>query len=282
MILKIPVEDRISTYPGRVTLTPVEGEVNKYDMVRADEATTEGTPINKALFDSKAYTLTKDVVLYVSPGGSDSEGDGNSDAPYKTIQAAIDSLPKHLGGHTAQIDIAAGTYDESLLIEGFSSGKLAIGVGYKDITVSEIKIVSSSFVELRISDIKKSANFSGNSLYITDGSDVLMVSDLTIDCAKHNEEAVEVSNGSTLSSVINHVLTINNCYNSAVVAGYASHIALGTVTGENNSMGLFAMIGGIVSFKEHTLDGAWGDHAQSGGLLITSGAMSTLSPATLE
>lgn len=42
------MEDRVSLYPGRVTLTPVEGQPNTYDMVRADQPTQQGTPLSKA------------------------------------------------------------------------------------------------------------------------------------------------------------------------------------------------------------------------------------------
>lgn len=48
------MQDRVSLYPGRVKLTPVSGQENTYDMVRADEHTQEGTPLNKA-------TLLKDA-----------------------------------------------------------------------------------------------------------------------------------------------------------------------------------------------------------------------------
>jgi hypothetical protein len=44
--------DRVPTYPGRVKMTPVPGQANTYDMVRADSPTVEGTPIDKAAFDS--------------------------------------------------------------------------------------------------------------------------------------------------------------------------------------------------------------------------------------
>ena len=47
----IEVKNRVPTYPGRVKLTPVDGQANTYDMVRADEPIDEGTPINAALFD---------------------------------------------------------------------------------------------------------------------------------------------------------------------------------------------------------------------------------------
>lgn len=44
------MKDRVSLYPGRVKLTPVSGQENTYDMVRADEPTQEGDPLSKATF----------------------------------------------------------------------------------------------------------------------------------------------------------------------------------------------------------------------------------------
>jgi hypothetical protein len=59
------MKDRIPTYAGRVTLTPVSGAENTYDMVRADVPIQEGTPLNKAtlLTDSTAALmgLTEDA-----------------------------------------------------------------------------------------------------------------------------------------------------------------------------------------------------------------------------
>ena len=48
----IEVIDRVPTHPGRVRLIPVQGQNDVYDLVRADEPVEEGTPINKALFES--------------------------------------------------------------------------------------------------------------------------------------------------------------------------------------------------------------------------------------
>lgn len=42
------MKDRIPLYPGRVKLNPVSGQANTFDLVRADQPTQEGTPINKA------------------------------------------------------------------------------------------------------------------------------------------------------------------------------------------------------------------------------------------
>lgn len=59
----IEVLDRVPKYPGRIKLAPVAGQENTYDMIRADEPVVEGTPINKALFDS--ITAVASVTLAV-------------------------------------------------------------------------------------------------------------------------------------------------------------------------------------------------------------------------
>ena len=41
------MKDRESTYPGRVKMTPVEGQENIYNFERADEPTVEGPQLNK-------------------------------------------------------------------------------------------------------------------------------------------------------------------------------------------------------------------------------------------
>lgn len=53
------MKDRVSTYPGRVQLTPVSGQANVYNLVRADQPTEPGTPLNKAslLTDAVAALL---------------------------------------------------------------------------------------------------------------------------------------------------------------------------------------------------------------------------------
>lgn len=61
------MKDRIPLYPGRVKLTAVEGQPGVYDMVRADDATEQGTPISKAtLLDddtAESYGLDKDTAV---------------------------------------------------------------------------------------------------------------------------------------------------------------------------------------------------------------------------
>ena len=53
------MKDRVPRYPGRVQLTPVPGQANTYDLVRADDPVEAGTPLNKAslLHDNTATAL---------------------------------------------------------------------------------------------------------------------------------------------------------------------------------------------------------------------------------
>lgn len=48
-------KDRVVSHPGRVIMTPVQGEANTYDMSRAEGTVTEaGTPFNAATFNGIA------------------------------------------------------------------------------------------------------------------------------------------------------------------------------------------------------------------------------------
>ena len=153
MGVNTPVVDRVPRYPGRVRLNPVTGQPNVYDMVRADQPTEAGTPLNKALLDQKAYTLTSNVTVYVSPSGNDTTGKGTSASPYRTIQRAVNDIPKCLGGFHAAVDIAAGTYPERVTVSGFKGGRITLGVEGRAVTVNGITVMSSSLVRVNISNI---------------------------------------------------------------------------------------------------------------------------------
>lgn len=66
--------------------------------------------------------LSKHKTLYVATTGSDTTGDGTEANPYKTIQKAVNTLPKDLGTYRTTIHVAAGTYPDEVRIQGFSGG----------------------------------------------------------------------------------------------------------------------------------------------------------------
>ena len=62
------MKDRVPLYPGRVKLTPVTGQENTFDLVRADQPKQEGTPLNKA-------SLMKDATAALFGLGTDAVPD---------------------------------------------------------------------------------------------------------------------------------------------------------------------------------------------------------------
>lgn len=72
------MQDRISNHPGRIKLIPVDQNSGIYDVVRADEPTQEGTPLNAAnLFSESAKnailncSIYRDTVLIDPPSTPD-------------------------------------------------------------------------------------------------------------------------------------------------------------------------------------------------------------------
>ena len=49
---EVDFKDRVPTHKGRIKLTPINGQTDFFTMERADEPTEEGTPLDKATFDS--------------------------------------------------------------------------------------------------------------------------------------------------------------------------------------------------------------------------------------
>lgn len=282
MSFKVSVEDRVSTYPGRVVLTPVDGEQNTYDMERADLPLVPGTPINKKLFDSKADVLSEDVKVYVSTQGSDVDGTGSIDAPFASIQKAIDALPKDLGGHTATIDIAGGTYEERLLCKGFSGGTLKIGVSGTSVVVRGIEINASSYVEVNIRQIIYVKGYQTTLFKVTNGSNAHVGQSITFDGISESVTAMSATYNSVISSINGVTVTVNNCNGSAIVSTNGSTVALHEIKGGNNLFGLAASVGGLIAFEKNSLESYLGDDAWGGGRVFTGGGNSTLASASIE
>lgn len=70
--------------------------------------------------------LSGAIDIYVATTGSDTEGTGTQENPFKTIQRAVNSVPKDLGGTKVAIIVADGTYDEDVYIYGVSNGNFTI------------------------------------------------------------------------------------------------------------------------------------------------------------
>ena len=273
----IEVKDRIPTYPGRVKLTPVAGQANTYDMVRADSPVEPGTPINKALLDSKANVLTADITLYVNGStGNDSTGDGSSAKPFKTVQKAVDSLPKLLNTHTATISIAAGWYVENLQINGFQGGTLVLGDDGVSVALSSIWVVSSSFVQINITTILNSNN---GGLIAHQGSHVEIRSELAIDLGGNYNIGISATTGSVVGFTTDLFdmlgVDVSNCGFAAIYAGTGAKVHLSNVSGSGSAVGFRAEEGGVITYGTSTLKATTVNVTTKGGR-IYSGSQTSI------
>ena len=113
--------DRVATHPGRIKLTPENGDPAFFaTMERADEPTVTGTPINAENLNASQSTLnfTNDTSIttykkvYVATTGNDSNGGETTASPLATIKAAI---RKYAYWHKMlEICLADGVYTENL------------------------------------------------------------------------------------------------------------------------------------------------------------------------
>lgn len=99
------MQDRVSLYPGRVMLTPVPGQENTFDLVRADQPTQEGTPLNKA-------TLLKDVTASIL-------GLPNTAVPDDAFLALTIGVGTY--GYRVKIQLADGTPVEGATVSGITA-----------------------------------------------------------------------------------------------------------------------------------------------------------------
>lgn len=95
--------------------------------------------------------LTSDVNLYVDPSSGNDSNPGTQQAPFKTIQAAIDSLPKNLNGFNAKINLASGDYQgQNVSILSFYGGSLTIaGSSKSTVQLEPVFVVGCNYVKIQ-------------------------------------------------------------------------------------------------------------------------------------
>lgn len=127
-----------------------------------------GGSLITGVFGAKIGTLKSDTTLYIATTGSDTLGNGTQANPFKTIQHAINILPKDLNGYTATIIISGGTYDEDLLISGFGTSGVLMFLLSGNITVRSVT-TKGTYVIFNSTDLN-SRKLTMQYLLITDGS----------------------------------------------------------------------------------------------------------------
>lgn len=174
------------------------------------------------------------MTVYVATFGNDASGDGTESYPYRTIQHAINSIPKNLNDREITISIDSGTYNEKVLVSGFYGGMLRFNMGavsVKTFTVYESGIIISG------TSLTLAANGETYGFHAHLGSNVICQLPLTINGSVNGLFA---GYGSRFSG--RNTITINSC-TYAVNVSYAAQLYIITLAGSKNNNGVYAAAG---------------------------------------
>ncbi|GAB7387351.1 hypothetical protein BSNK01_11870 [Bacillaceae bacterium] len=139
--------------------TVVDQLVQEHTELSRDVSVLENE-FRRQFYEKKVITATtRDMVLYVDPVNGNDSSDGTK--PFKTIQAAINSLPQIIN-HTVTINLSAGTYNEGVVIEGFvGKGQLNLYGGTSSANASNYKVnyvnINKNAVRIDIQGIEATA-----------------------------------------------------------------------------------------------------------------------------
>ena len=190
--------------------------------------------------------ISSDVTLYVNGSTGNDNNPGTESMPFKSVQAAINSVPKNLGIHSVTINVSDFVYDEKIDISGFSGGSFFQIIGNGDQTIVRSVVISyCSVPSIAVSKIKISGSNPDNAVLVY-GCINVVVSLLNIDGAKNGIKCGNYYTSGGTCLFINGG-SISNCIESAVYAEGQNNVFVTSASGSNNSVGLTANYGASIS-----------------------------------
>lgn len=209
--------------------------------------------------------LIKNATLYVDAALGSDANPGTQEAPFKTIQAAVNSLPRDLGTSSVNIYVADGSYQEDVFINGFTGGtgyrpfvlKSASGsntgveiqsvsinncsttvrmqdlsfIGGLQETTSTVGI-SSARVELVNLMVKKAGNKTTGISVGANGFSQANISGCVVDGYDEGISSIRASVASVVATTVKNCAAGLKCYSSG---GYAGIIMAHNMTYQNNT-----------------------------------------------
>ena len=229
-----------------------------------------------------APVLKAGKTIYISTTGNDETGDGSESSPYATIQKAIDSLPKNLGGNTVTINVASGTYNAvsgSPIISAtkFYNGMLDIrGPSRSDKAVLNGNIslyecnatVRVIFLKAVGTDLWNDMQFQNGCIYIHNCQNA-WINTCDIDGVDKSESGIFVG-GQSHVGISNG--DISNCDKAITTRSANSTRGLATVnvyqmTGANNNVFIHSEAAVVSDYYNNTVEAAT-KYSKLGGIII--------------
>lgn len=116
LVLRFNLEQTLSDGAGVEVTAPLTG------LATQEELKTKADLVGGQVPYAQTPHLIKNATLYVDAALGSDANPGTQEAPFKTIQAAVNSLPRDLGTSSVNIYVADGSYQEDVFISGFTGG----------------------------------------------------------------------------------------------------------------------------------------------------------------
>ena len=256
----------LAGYP-EITQEDVENGGNLYQLPFAKfTKTIDGISSFVSELETVAYIKEEETTVYVSASGNDASGDGSESYPFKTIQHAINSIPKSHENRKITINVSSGTYEEDIEISGF----FGVPIWFKMGTVSVNTLsVYDSLVIIEGTGLTVNANGKTYGVHCHRGGNLICQIPLIV-------------NGSTYGAYVGYgshfegrsTVTANSC-TYAVTVTFAAMASIATLAGARNNNAVQAS-GGICAIGTVAAGIASTLYVTSSGGRIYTGAQASV------
>lgn len=185
--------------------------------------------------------LTENKLIYVNAEAGNDANDGSKSAPFATVQAAINSIPKDLGGKSATINITGDIADsDNIGIGGFYAGSINLK-GDPEGTICHVKLNLLYCSYLSISGITFEAGTGDEYIISVAECDKVGINACTLNGTGKTTDGIRCSSQSNLGV---STCTFNNLKNAIDTSSSSSSRGAAMVSvydcdGEGNAVAVY-------------------------------------------
>lgn len=265
--------NKVGTAALTTSATTLSDAINELNTSLSDVAHKTGsvqTNLNADMVDGIQgnqipLKTTANITYYVDTAGNDTTGDGSQAKPFKTINKALSMLPQIIN-HDVTINILSGTYNEPILVAGFS-GKGSINVNgasnasdavnfiveYVTLMLNTCRVIISGFAT------NSPTNYSFQSYSNSFVNFINCISNV----ANNSSYGLMATNGGVTCI---YGTTLSNRA-VGIVALYGAIVISDTNNGSGNTVGLSVNYGGIISKLSSQPNGTTAETVYGGGVI---------------
>ena len=241
LVLRFNLEQSLSDGSGVEVSAPLNGLVTQEQLDGKADLMHGQVPYGQAPH------LTAYTTLYVDGNLGDDANPGTQQAPFRTVQAAVDSLPRDLGGTAAVLQITGNVADsDKLRINGFYGGAIQLA-GEPGVTHCSVPVEAYYCTSLTFYGMTFDTPSSTDSMMLLADCAKVGVNSCTFAGADKSKDGVRCANqtnlgvsGCTFQQLRNAIATESTSATRGVatVSVYDCH-------GEGNSVAIYCTNGAI-------------------------------------